>query len=71
MKDIKAVLPCMANGGFMAFHDAYYEGVDKALFTARKSYPNLFQDAGIATPVMGLDQNGIEWGGIRIFRYAA
>lgn len=65
LADAEAVLPHMAPGGRMAFHDAHFDQVEKAIDDFATRHPEI-ADAGLvsveANPVAG---EGV-WGGIRL-----
>lgn len=65
LDDAEAVLPRMAPGGRIAFHDAHFDQVDRAIEDFLVRHPSL-RDAGLisveANPVAG---EGV-WGGLRL-----
>lgn len=72
VRDIRGVLPILADGAYMLFHDAHYREVRQAIdFSIRRQSGRLV-DCGMLSveenPEPGRDD--VVWGGLRLLRYA-
>ncbi len=76
LADIEAVLPLLADGAYLLFHDCHFSEVASAISEALSNYPQQLQDCGVLSVLAtGHPEDlpeGVEmpaWGGLRLLRF--
>lgn len=71
VRDIRGVLPILADGAYLLFHDAHYREVRHAIDFCIRRQPGRLIDCGMLSveenPEPGRDD--VVWGGLRLLRY--
>lgn len=71
-RDAEGVLPFLAQGGYLLFHDAYFPQVGRALDDFAKRNPEQIIDLGCLTREVTLhtlpSSDIVTWGGLRLMR---
>ncbi|HEU5099279.1 MAG TPA: class I SAM-dependent methyltransferase, partial [Roseiflexaceae bacterium] len=76
IKDIEGVLPLMANGAYLVFHDAYYYGVADGIDRMLNKHKKRLTDCGMISTEQTVEGRTVKgrpviWGGLRMLRYHA
>ncbi len=70
LRDGEAVLPHMAHGGYLIFHDGFFVEVRRAIDDFVGAHPDRLVDFGLLTREITLEQRPkggpLQWGGLRV-----
>lgn len=70
LRDAQGVLPYVASGGYIVFHDAFHPEVGRAIDHFLDRHPGAITDMGMMTREVTVmhDEHGneVEWGGLRL-----
>lgn len=74
IKDIEGLLPLMASGAYLLFHDAHYYGVADAIDRMLKKHRKHLTDCGMISTEQTVEGRMVKrrpviWGGLRMLRY--
>jgi predicted O-methyltransferase YrrM len=71
LRDIEGVLPLLADGAYVLFHDAHFREVRQAIDHCLMRYALRLMDCGMLSVEENRDptQHDVVWGGLRLLRY--
>lgn len=71
LRDVEGVLPLIADGAYVLFHDAHFPEVAAAIDGELAAHPARLVDCGMLSVDRSIDEHGNVWGGLRLLRHRA
>lgn len=69
MRDVEGVLPIVADGAYLLFHDAHFPEVAAAIERELAAHPGRLIDCGMLSVERSVDSDDTVWGGLRLLRH--
>jgi predicted O-methyltransferase YrrM len=71
LRDAEGLLPYLADGAYVLFHDGFYSEIAQALRAFAERHPDRVTDCGLLTREVTVHAEGgnqVRWGGLRLMR---